>query len=383
VRGVVKVVFNIFGKKEKAVNTSSRSKLANEEQNLKIKEYVDKLNTAATTEEKVLIAKFLLENTDIVKSENVLCQFDDEKWYSEKNYLKKYLEYKSNTSSTYYGVDCDVSILCVVMYALLNDKLRLNDIVNQHSSKQKYEIRSNDGRFKGDTLTSALHLLKLYLGCLWKRIDSNDQLKRIKKYKDFHGLFHTIARTGVPVALKGDWNSYCYQYSDMIWNAMDEEAKDFFKSYNMFGNYMCIPGHSYQISGKAWTSFNMSRSNKGKWDTVDTLLVKIYGYYQYYDVTYLEAIFTDKKNELTEETLKWLAGFESWLNFVDKNALQPFVDKTTLIPISLKTGKPIKINEAKTYDAIPKNYKEFLTFFTEVSKRIVMRNEYIYTKLSS
>jgi len=146
---------------------------------------------------------------------------------------------------------------------------------------------------------------------------------------------------------------------------------------------MCIPGNSYQVSDKVWTSFNMSRSNKGKWDTVDTLLVKLYGYYKYSDVSYLEAIFTDKKTELTEETIKWLARFDGWLDFVNKNALQPFADETTLIPISLKTGNPIKINEAKTYDAIPKNYKEFLIFFSEVSKRIALRNECIFDMLSS
>lgn len=377
------MLFDIFKKKGKTGVVSSSNSCVDKRPTMKIKQSVDNLNKAATTAEKVSITKELLTTSDIVKTESVLCQFDDDKWYSEKNYLKKYLEYKSNTSTTYYGVDCDVSIFCVVMYTLLDNKLNLADIVNQYSSKHKYEIRCNAARFKGDTLTSALHLLKLYLGCLWRRIDDNEQLKRIKKYKDFYELFDTIARTGVPVAPTGDWNSYCYEYSDIIWNAMDEEVKDFLKSYNMFGNYMCIPGNSYQVSGKVWTSFNMSRSNKGKWDTVDTLLAKLYGYYKYSDVLYLEAIFTDKKSELTEETIKWLTRFDDWLDFVNKNALQPFVDEKTLIPISLKTGNPIKINEAKTYDAIPKNYKEFLIFFSEVSKRIALRNECIFAKLSS
>ena len=377
------MLFDIFSRKKEKTVVSSSNSCVDEKSTMTIKQSIDNLKKAVTIAEKVSIAKDLLITTDIIKTESVLCQFDDDKWYSEKNYLKKYLEYKSNTSSTYYGVDCDVSILCVVMYALLDNKLSLTDIVNQYSSKHKYEIRCNDVRFKGDTLTSALHLLKLYLGCLWREIDDNEQLKRIKKYKDFYDLFNTIARTGVPVAPTGDWNSYCYEHSGVIWNAMDEEVKDFFKSYNMFGNYMCIPGNSYQVSDKVWTSFNMSRSNKGKWDTVDTLLVKLYGYYKYSDVSYLEAIFTDKKTELTEETIKWLARFDGWLDFVNKNALQPFADETTLIPISLKTGNPIKINEAKTYDAIPKNYKEFLIFFSEVSKRIALRNECIFDMLSS
>ena len=350
---------------------------------LRISTEIDKLKQATTSDEKIAMAKELLLKTDVLKFGNALTPFDDEVWASEKNYLKKYLEHKSSTSTTYYGVDCDVSILCVVMYTLMNNKLSFANIVNRCSSKQKYEIRCNEARFKGDTLTSALHLLKLYLGCLWRRINDNEQLKRIKKYKDFYDLFNTIARTGVPVAPTGDWNSYCYECSDIIWNAMDEEVKSFFKSYNMFGNYMCVPGNSYQVSGRVWMSFNMSRSNKGKWDTADTLLAKIYGYYIYSDVSYLEAIFTDKKIELTNETMKWLAGFDGWLDVVEKNTLQPFVDKIFKIPISLKSGNPININEIKTYDAIPRSYKEFLMFFAEVSKRIALRNECIFATLSS
>ena len=153
----------------------------------------------------------------------------------------------------------------------------------------------------------------------------------------------------------------------------------------MFGNYMCIPGNSYHIIGRTWTSFNMSRSNYGKWDTVDTLLAKIYGYYKHSDVSYLEAIFTAKKTELAEETAKWLAGFGTWDNFVEINALESFVDKNTLIPISLKIGVPIPLEKTnlKVYNAIPQTYDEFLTFFSEVSERIKQRNEFISSKIHS
>ena len=61
---------------------------------------------------------------------------------------------------------------------------------------------------------------------------------------------------------------------------------------------------------------------------------------------------------------------------------QPFLDEISLIPISLKTGKIIKMDEIKTYDPIPKTYDEFLKFFSEVSKRIVLRNECIFEKLT-
>lgn len=345
---------------------------------LSVAERARKIKEEASLDMKIEIAKDLLINTNLVKSETALCQFEDNIWHNEENYFKKFLEYKKDKSE-FSKVDCDVSILCMVMYTLLNDKLSLKQIANQEENKEQYEIRIDDGRFRGDTLTSALHLLKLYLGCLWKRIGSDEQLRQIDKYKDFHKLFHSInAMTKKLEAPVGTWDTYCFRHSDIIWNAMDEEAKEFLRSCHMFGNYMCIPGNAYQRQ-----SFNSSRSNCSRWDTVDTLLAKIYGYYQYGDISYLESIFKKKKNELTEETMKWLAGFENWQDFVDTNALQPFLDETSLIPISLKTGNIIKIDEIKTYDPIPETYDEFLKFFSEISKRIALRNECIFERITS
>ena len=120
---------------------------------LRISTEIDKLKQATTSDEKIAMAKELLLKTDVLKFGNALTPFDDEVWASEKNYLKKYLEHKSSTSTTYYGVDCDDSTLCVVMYTLMNNKLSFANIVNQCSSKQKYEIRCNEARFKGDTPT--------------------------------------------------------------------------------------------------------------------------------------------------------------------------------------------------------------------------------------
>lgn len=370
------MIFNLFSKK-----SSTESKIDEIKKDYKLKDSLDKIKTLVTVEEKILLAKEIILTTPIVKMENALSQFDDEEWYLEPNHLKKYLEYKNPKSYFYKGIDCDVSILCMVMYCLLNNKFNVNNIINQYGSKHKFEIRDNGERYKGDTLTSALYLLKLYLGSLWKTIDGNPALQREKKYKAFYELFSSVARTGVPVAPNGDWNEYCYLHSEIIWRAMDTEAKEFLRCYFMFGNYMCIPGKSYQIGEKAWTSFNMARSNRGKWDTVDTLLVKIYGYFYYSDVSYLEAIFTDKKEELAAETMIWLNKYNGWQDFVDRNVLYSFVDKTNYIPVSLKTGSPIKINEAHNYDAIPKNHKEFLIFFKELSQRIVLRNDYIYSKI--
>ena len=347
------------------------------------KKEIQNITLIDSIEGKLAAVKDILVNTDIVKSQNAFCQFDDEQWYREENHLKKFLGYKNRVSPIYYDTDCDVSLLCVVMYSLLSNNIELENIVYQHGSTLKYEIQNNGRRFKGDTLTSALYVLKQYLGCLWLRLDNNNQLRRMKRYTKFYELFQGVSN-GIPIPAReqSNWNSYCYEYSDTIWKAMDNEAKLFFKNYTMFGNYMLIPGGSYQV-GKKWTSFNVSRSNYGRWDTVDTLLLKIWAYYKYSDSRYLDSIFTDKKAELICEAKQWLDEFASWNDFVEKNALTPFIDKKRLIPISLKTGKPINVKKLNTYDAIPQNYREFLIFFRQVAERIAIRSECIYDRLSS
>lgn len=265
------MILNLFDKKDNSIQAKSDIN-----QNLVIRNEIEKISSLKTTNEKVIKDNELLMYSTIVETEDVLSQFDNDKQYNEKNYLKKYLEYKGEKSKIYNGVDCDVSLLCVVIYTLLNKHLNQEDIVNQYGSNLKYEIKNADERYKGDTLTLALHILKLYLGSLWKHIDSNKSKQCKKELKDFHALFQKVATTGIPVAHLGDdWCQYCYEHSDIIWSAMGEEAKLFLKNYNMFGNYMCIPGNSYKVSDRMCTSFNISRSNMGKWDTVDTLLCKI------------------------------------------------------------------------------------------------------------
>ena len=233
---------------------------------------LDKIKNAKTLSEQKNRTKDLLTTTDFIFQKDVLTFFDDEKSSKEENYLKKFLEYK-NTKSRYGYADCDVSLPCTTMYALLNNKLDTSNIINQFGSKIKYQIINNSQCFRGDTLTSALHPLKLYLGFYWERINSDTKLQ--KKYADFYRLFKNVSQDHIPVVEEGKWNNYCYENSDTIWNAMDEPAKEFLRCYTKFGNYMCIPADHT----KRAPSFNQARSKRGKWDTVDTLLIKLYAYF--------------------------------------------------------------------------------------------------------
>lgn len=336
---------------------------------------LDKIKNAKTLSEQKNRTKDLLTTTDFIFQKDVLTFFDDEKSSKEENYLKKFLEYKNPKSK--YG-DCDVSLPCITMYALLNNKLDISNIYNQPGSSIKYQIITNSQCFRGDTLTSALHPLKLYLGFHWERIDSDTQLQ--KKYADFYRLFKNVSQRHIPVVEDGEWEDYCKKNSATIWDAMDEPVKEFLKCYTKFGNYMCIPADHEDST----QSFNQARSKCGEWDTVDTLLIKLYAYFKYNDIQYLKNIFTSKNKEnLAKETETWLKNFNDWSDFLNQNCLHAFVDSNTLIPISMKTGKTIGDSEIINYSAMPTNYDECLIFFEQLSSRIKSRTQSIYEKLNN
>lgn len=156
---------------------------------------LDEIKNAKTLSEQKNRTKDLLTTTDFIFQKDVLSFFDD-----EENYLKKFLEYK-NPKSRYGYADCDVSLPCTIVYALLNDKLDISNIYNQPGSSIKYQIITNSQCFRGDTLTSALHPLKLYLGFYWERINSDTKLQ--KKYADFYRLFKNVSQDHIPVVEEG------------------------------------------------------------------------------------------------------------------------------------------------------------------------------------
>lgn len=345
------------------------------------KERIEAIRYAETVSEKVSKAKEILSNTDYILRYDALSIFDGIKLNDEDNYFKRFLEYRSEASIEYKYVDCDVSLLCVTMYVLLSNILKADNILPQYRSNVKYEIRKDGIRFKGDTLTSALYPIKLYLGCLWEKVHENKRLQENKNYLEFYQLFDYVAKTGIPVAPEGEWIEYCLQHSDTIWNVMDEPVRQFLRSYMMFGNYMRIPGNSYLTGNKRWLSFNTARSNRGKWDTVDTLLIKIYAFYRWNDVMYLESIFTEQHRAIAQETVYWLKEFKDWETFLEENCLYSFVNQDSLIPICMKTGKAINGGSVEQYDAIPKHYQEFLVFFGQLAERIQARNVCLYKKI--
>ena len=388
--------------------------------------------------------KKLLTETDFILTKTALYPFEDEASKKESNYLKKFLEYKIDINPLFKGMDCDVNLYSMVMYGLLKDGVGfdLNKIEKQDSVK-KYQIIENGERFRGDTLTSAQSIIKKYLSLYWLKINKNSKKaekiiqlvenyesvknskkinkdekekekdkilkeieKEIKKVEvnlidksidenviKFYKLFLGVSNKGFLYEPLTASKEYYLENSDIIWNILAEPVKDFLRVYQMFGNYMCIPGQSYP-TGKwknnrpEYDSFNLLRSNGGELDTIDKLLSGIYGYYKFNDKKYIENLFTNsnKKDEVMKDTIYWLDSFVSdegaWKKFVDINCLEAFLSKD-LRPVSMKTGEIIKDEGILKYNPMPDSLEGFNTFFEQLSKRIVWRTIDIYKKLEN
>lgn len=125
---------------------------------------------------------------------------------------------------------------------------------------------------------------------MWKEIDENKIKYSRTKFEDFYNLFSGVATTGVPCAKEGEWMKWCANNSSLIWDVMADEVKDFLCAYNDFGNYICIPGESYALGERKYTSFNMSRSCFGKkillmhcyYGSIDIFQLTIFCYWKNY-----------------------------------------------------------------------------------------------------
>ena len=112
----------------------------------------------------------------------------------------------------------------------------------------------------------------------------------------------------------------------------------------------------------------------------------MYLYFTNKDKRYLFSVFaTEKeiKKIITEETELFLKdmGTAEWEQFIEKNCLDDFVCEQSKVPISMKTGKEISLDEDERYIAIPKTIDEFKEYFNQLSDRIDKRGKKMLKRL--
>lgn len=260
--------------------------------------------------------------------------------YDLKNEKSDYQNYSGIERWLYYqqcsdGFDSDVCQLAIEVQAkLLEDLYHQGTITLQPGSKLKYEFQLATMTLRGDTMTSGWTLVKKY-----QEIILNDSSN--------------------PKADKITQNP---------------ELVRFIQLQNTVGNQLLVPA-----AGKA--GFNTNRAGFGKTDQTDIMLFAIYN-----DYTNRDAV-TSTDSSIKSVTLKrllnnddavkiareWLALFESWEEFVDRNALLPFLDA--------QTGQPKLLWKTHQFGHLPTTSNEFEELFKSSNRWIYNRGLAIQQRL--
>lgn len=320
---------------------------------------------------------------------NYLLQFDEDE--SKGNVLKKWLEYKPRLNK-FAGTDLDVSIMAVISYCkeLIEykpDYENLLDKINkQEGSTKKYEITlENSLKMRGDWLTSPLHVIKVYMGLLWETKRDN---KEESKYTELFDRTTNKHLLYIPENVSQNWQEYCYDHAEIIWEVFNDFARDFVKNTICAGNFIAMPIY-----------INPCRCHFTN-DTLDTLLWKMYCCFKLKSEKneleldkYLESAFRGRYSEnAIVNVKKWMELYNnSWDDFVKYNFLSDAVFYDGMHferPFDLRkridgsdendASRVIEIGEGTDYHPMPSDFEECKMMMKNYNRIVEKRSENVF-----
>lgn len=260
-------------------------------------------------------AKSLLENEKCPELYSLDMETDNDIYLRTENPIKRFYMYKSGNvdkQSVYKGavryrelnesichsiVDCDSCDLIKDVYRLLWAEA----IADSDNS-------TIDGQH-GDTMTSLQHSLNLAV----ELIETDDERKQYFK--------------GRKVSLAYQIELLCC-VDDFLSRASNIRGFEAFaRMYHTIGNMIPVP-----------PMFNSLRSNFGSNDYWDITLTKIKAWYDTHN-NFVLAVLLHKINvndKAVELCAKWLSWYDNWLNFIDKNYLNDYIDSKTFEPVRFR-----------------------------------------------
>lgn len=271
------------------------------------------------------------------------------------------------------GVDCDVALRTVVLYALAYGLLEEGwTIEEQSDGTGYYQLRSQTQPawvLRGDTMNS-------YQTTIHEFIRNSPQMDEMKK----RGIFYKDPSKpkGNPLS---NWEAAFLQQYEYCKTLLPSFAFVFIRQIDTLGNFIPVPFISENEG-----AFNSPRGCSSSKDYWDLALVCLYNYYaekagyphitnngqKIYTLEWL--LRTEKNAGLCKD---WLDRFGSWNHFVERHFLQDFVWSVETgwgAPKELWAGHFDFVNDAK-----PKNLQEFHGFFFHAASWIPARGVRIAT----
>lgn len=253
------------------------------------------------------------------------------------------------------GVDCDVALRNVVLYALAYGLLEEGwKIEEQRKGTGQYQLRSRAQPawvLRGDTMNS-------YSTTTCEYLDKKFNLNLTDK----------------------KWNRIVFSEYDETYRGQETPLlNSFFRCVHTLGNFIPIPFvRGRAKNGPEEKHFNGPRGRGSSKDYWDLALVCLYNYYAekagYPHITNNgQKIYTLEWLLQAEENVglckDWLDSFDSWNHFVERHFLQEFVNQE-----GGGYGQPKELWFGH-FDgkSLPEKREEFDTFFRNASSQIIAR----------
>lgn len=293
------------------------------------------------------------------------------------------------------GADCDSGVAAMLTFKRIYTYLKDGEITPKSKKDTEYSIdlREPTRKYGGDTLTSALTILKTYLYFLRQQANEEDEFCQwVSCTKKRH---YVCIPADKDSAVYKNFNSYLYdridELAEPIGRMLSEDCKQFLTNVWNQGNMMPVPEY-----------FNRARANFWHGDTVDRLLTYLYYFFlSNGDEKYLVLLLRNKrKNEDAVAKAKaWIAevcgerkGKEGWNTFVEIHFLQPFCwkdENDVYVPLCMYNGKPLQKALRSPYNKkqlnfLPASLQEcesaFRTLNTAIQERSKLIQEAIHSK---
>ena len=220
----------------------------------------------------------------------------------EEDCVTKFMKYKLCENKTF---DLDVSERVVKSYIQNYSFLGSGKLNQQMGSLERFEVYlpCADEIYRGDTMTSSINIFKHYINIINPIFEET--------FRGYKGLGSKMMELGK--------NSYL--------DKIDKEMIEFIRMGHTEGNFIPVP-----------LRFNTERSGSfADEDFWDLVMKAVYDWYL--DKTNnisLLMLFNGKEDSVTL-CKQWLKHFDTWLDFINENHLQPYVNDR-LEPIEFWEG---------------------------------------------
>lgn len=325
--------------------------------------------------------------------------------FHPKNNWTDFIRFKEGPA----GGDCDSSVAAMLTFKMVYTYLKDGEIIHRFDKYGEYLIKISAEIYQGDTLTSALTPLKLYLGFLHEASKADDEFRQwvslqwVRKSQSYKACIPEEKDLPHYKCFVDYLKEKIDDIAEPVGRKLSEDCKLFLENVWNQGNMIPVPEF-----------FNKARANDEYGDTIDRMLTYLYYFIMSRENDiYLKLLFcveekckrdieeAEKATKAVEKTKDWISqvcgektGKEAWNTFVEIHFLQPFckLDENGIyIPVCMFNNQPLRYTYPPYYEKqlhykkqlrfLPGTLEECECFFRTCNTAILERSRLIQEKI--